>query len=204
MRLAQVLLRRRLRRLPSQQHWVRQRLTPPPPPPPHPTDVPKTNAEAAPATANAEAGLATVSSLALVAPPPPLQAEADPVAQATLVQCSRCSQWWEMGTCVDPDRSRNASGNRTQRWRCKPCNNFGTTLFNTLAGHVGLREQWDQKTPDERETWIKEQRLALQCLGSNAVVKELTQFSPSPRRRPTPRTRRKRTWSREIILTRRT
>jgi hypothetical protein len=51
-----------------------------------------------------------------------------------------------------------------------------TILSKTLAGHVGLREQWDQKTPDERATWIKEQRLALQCLGSNAVVKELTQF----------------------------
>ena len=92
------------------------------------------------------------------------------------VECYLCKRYFPRGNCVEPDRNRVAGTNRTPRFKCKTCNSFAKCLSTTLAGHVGLREQWEEKTPEQRAAWIDEQRLALQSFGSKVVVKELNQF----------------------------
>ena len=135
-------------------------------------------------------------------------AAVDPAAEQRLaatefVECSLCKRLYPKGSCVDPDRKRVAGVNRKPRFKCKTCNSFAKTLSTTLAGHVGLRDQWEEKTAEEHAAWIDEQRLALQSFGHNVVVKELTQLFPSPRRWPRPQRRRSSSGSRGTGWTRR-
>ena len=122
--------------------------------------------------------------------------------QIQFVECCLCKRLLPKDTCIDTDRAR--VGNRKPRFKCKTCNNFAKSLSTTLAGHVGLREQWGEKTAEQRAAWIDEQRLALQSFGTSVVVKELTQFFPSPRRRPRPQRTRSSSGSRGTGWTRRT
>ena len=93
--------------------------------------------------------------------------------QIAFVECCLCKRLLPKDTCIDTDRA--GVGNRKPRFKCKTCNSFAKSLSTTLAGHVELREQWGEKTAEQRAAWIDEQRLALQSFGTSVVVKELTQ-----------------------------
>ena len=131
--------------------------------------------------ATAHSGAAAGSASQVVAlPGGAVLAAVDPAAEQILaatafVECSLCKRLYPKGSCVDPDRNRVAGVNRKPRVKCKTCNSFAKSRSTTLAGHVGLRDQWEEKTPEQRAAWIDEQRLALQSFGQNAVLKELTQ-----------------------------
>ena len=162
--------------------------------------------EAAAPPLSPTAGLATAhpqaaagpASRAVALPSSVALAAACPAASenVSFVECYLCKRIYPQDSCVDPDRLRAKTGNRTPRFKCKTCNCFAKALSTTLAGHVGLREQWEEKTAEQRAAWLGEQRLALQAFGGASVVKELTQFFPFPRRRPRPRRRRSRSGSR--------
>ena len=99
--------------------------------------------------------------------------------QIAFVECCLCKRLLPKDTCIDTDRIR--VGNRKPRFKCKTCNNFAESLSTALAGHVGLRDQWEEKTAEQRAAWIDEQRLALQPFGTSVVMKELTQLFRNPR-----------------------